>query len=722
MEFPPNFLFGVANADHQVEAHDPEREDVWDLWERSQNLTPRKRAVDFWNRYPEDIDHAAEMGCKLFRFSIAWARVQPSADEWDEDAIQHYRELAEYIRDKGMKVMITLVHFTWPVWVEREGGLIGPDFPDRFADYAEKMAHHFGDIADYWVTFNEPTQLVYGFIKPWWQNNYYMPPGLPEGTGANGEAEAIGKLVYGLFSAHARARVRIKGLDPKAKVGVNPLVTGFPPWLQKILDHQLHTQWLLKATYRFSMAEPLIAGKGKVDLVIGGINAESHANLTFSDPYVVTGKAVMTLNDGKIGELSQLANCAAGFVGPAVDHALAATHLPESCHLSAFASYAEGRKALRDGTIRALYGDELLLMPQQLENKEDFRLLISGLTRETHSIGMPLGHNGVLALLNRVIADFNCEQYGACSPEKPDEPHLEPMPPVSLADYFANDSLPGPRKLIDGEGIRRIRRRGHLKVGIHADAPGICPSCPEDGVEVELVRSVAEALLGDREKVEFVTIDPTKPLKVLETRASRLNLLWRFAGAAGLIANSNWWYLGIRGRLPESLCPAEAHRAQDFVGVDYYWGLPTTRLHQFNRLVEAGEGRFLNAPVWPEGLGHALRRYHRWFPDQEIMIIENGCVPMADGVTRQEYLRAHLAEISKVCQEGVPVTGYLCWSLTSNREWGHAFNHQTDFGLYHVALETDPDLKRVPSKEVGFYKDIIAAHAAHHRKEKSSDS
>ena len=73
MPFPPGFLFGTANADHQVEAHDPEREDVWDLWERCQGLTPRGRGTDFWNRYEEDIAAAAGMGCKLFRFSIAWA-------------------------------------------------------------------------------------------------------------------------------------------------------------------------------------------------------------------------------------------------------------------------------------------------------------------------------------------------------------------------------------------------------------------------------------------------------------------------------------------------------------------------------------------------------------------------------------------------------------------------------------------------------------------------
>lgn len=707
MDFPENFLFGVANADHQVEAYDPEREDVWDLWERSQNLTPRKRAVDFWNRYPEDIDRAAELGCKIFRFSISWARVQPAEGEWDQAALDHYRDLARYIRENGMKVMVTLVHFTWPVWVEKQGGLIGKNFADLFADYAEKMAHTLGHLTDYWITFNEPSQLVYGFIKPWWQNRYYMPPGLPEGTGASGEAEAIGKLVYNLFLAHAHARVRIKGLRSAAKVGVNPLVTGFPPWLQSFLDNQAHSPWLLKATYRFSMAEPLVSGKGKVDMVIGGLSQESNKTLSYSEPYVTTGKAVITLQNDGAKTLSELSGERVGFVPTLTDEALAKTHLPEGCPLQKFEDLRSAREALADGKVRALYGDELLLLPAQLPDRARYQVLLTDITRETHAVGLPLGHPGLISVVNNTIDDFRCEQFGACTPERPEEPVKDPVPPISLADFFANDSLPGPRKIIEGEGLRRIRRRGYLKVGIRGDLPGICKTCPDPGIEIQLCHQVSKAIFGDETKVRFVELDPTQPLKVLETRAGKLNQLWRFLGAAGLIANSNWWYLGIRGRLPKSLCPPEARQAQDFVGMDYYWGLPTSRLLQFNRLVEAGEGRFLNAPVWPEGMGHAMRRYHRWFPNQEIMIIENGCVPLADGVTRQEYLKAHLAEVSQACQDGVPVSAYLCWSLTSNREWGHAFNHQTDFGLYHVGLETDPDLKRKPTAEVEFYREFI---------------
>ena len=51
--FPDSFIFGVANADHQVEAYDPELEDIRDVWERTRGLEVRGRATDFWNRYEE---------------------------------------------------------------------------------------------------------------------------------------------------------------------------------------------------------------------------------------------------------------------------------------------------------------------------------------------------------------------------------------------------------------------------------------------------------------------------------------------------------------------------------------------------------------------------------------------------------------------------------------------------------------------------------------------
>jgi beta-glucosidase len=132
----------------------------------------------------------------------------------------------------------------------------------------------------------------------------------------------------------------------------------------------------------------------------------------------------------------------------------------------------------------------------------------------------------------------------------------------------------------------------------------------------------------------------------------------------------------------------------------------------FRSLEDAAHGRFLKAPVWPRGLYHALRRFHRWFPGQEIFIVENGSVPVANGVPRSQYLRDHLSQVEQALEIGVPVKGYNFWSITSNREWGHAFDPNTDFGLYFVDLDRDPALKRVPSPDVAVYHELITRYTS----------
>lgn len=268
-------------------------------------------------------------------------------------------------------------------------------------------------------------------------------------------------------------------------------------------------------------------------------------------------------------------------------------------------------------------------------------------------------------------------------------------------------------KVLDfGRELKRLRKRQTIRIGIRRDAPGLSPQCPDEGLEIQLARRIARRIFGADGHLEIVPIEPASRLAVLGSRASWLNWVWRFWGTVSLIANVNWWYLGISGRLPGELCPAEALGSLDFVGLDYYWGLPTSRLHKFRALEDAAHGRFLKAPVWPRGLYHALRRFHRWFPGMDMFVVENGSVPQANGVKRADYLRAHLDQVAQALAAGVPVKGYNCWSITSNREWGHAFDPNTDFGLFFVDLDRDPSLRRVPTPDVRVYQEIIRAKSA----------
>ncbi|GAA5129228.1 family 1 glycosylhydrolase [Luteolibacter yonseiensis] len=703
MAFPKGFLFGTANADHQVEAHDPAREDVWDVWERCQGLTPRGRATDFANRYEEDIAAAAGLGCRLFRFSTAWARVETAEGEFDQEALAHYRKVAECIRSHGMKVMLTLHHFVWPVWLERDrGGMIGERFPEFFARYAARVEEAMGDVVDYWITFNEPSQLTFGYIKPWWQNRYFMPPGLPRGTDVEVEAEAVGKLIPNLFLAHSRARASIKARQPSAQVGVNPLVTGFPTWLQMLMDFGACHRGLIEALFKFTKKGALVSERGDVDLVIGGVTIGEQTRYEISDPYLRTSKAVIVSTDYQGEAIASLSGKKVGVIGVGNQPESWQRDLPQDCVKKIFPNYDEARRALLSGKLDAVYGDAFFLRSK--ETKDRLKFLVKGLSDEAYVVVAPHGHQQLLERVNRAVAAFQAERAG--SPAA-DSEAKEAQRPVSLREVLTGED-DSPEWLVESHDVRRVRRRGKIRIGIRTDAPDMTNGCSEEGLEMRLARRIAYEIFHDEKRLEIVPLEPSERLKVLETKAGWLNWAWRFWGTTTMIANANWWYLGTSGRLPVELCPDEAVGAQDFVGLDYYWGLPTWKLGKFRSLEDAARGKFLKAPVWPRGLYHALRRFHRWFPDQELFIVENGSVPVANGVPRTDYLRSHIAEMQKAMAKGVPVKGYNFWSITSNREWGHAFDPNTDFGLYFVDLDKDPELKRVPTSEVEVYREIIA--------------
>ncbi len=267
---PESFIFGVATADHQCEAYDANREDIRDVWERRQAQTPRGWATDFWNRYAEDVGLAQGLGCRAFRFSIAWSRVEPEPGRFDEQAFEHYRDLIEAIRAAGMEPILTLHHFTWPIHVEERGGMIAEDFPAIFARYVAEVVNRFGKLVRYWITFNEPTQLVFGYIKPWWERDYFVPPGLPEGTTLEQQMGAVGKLMRNLFTAHTAARTVIRRGNPDALVGANPLLLGLPVWLQRLVDRNVTRMrgiddWLRQSR---SFAERRRLENGEVDVIV----------------------------------------------------------------------------------------------------------------------------------------------------------------------------------------------------------------------------------------------------------------------------------------------------------------------------------------------------------------------------------------------------------------------------------------------------------------------
>jgi hypothetical protein len=264
-----------------------------------------------------------------------------------------------------------------------------------------------------------------------------------------------------------------------------------------------------------------------------------------------------------------------------------------------------------------------------------------------------------------------------------------------------------------GRALRRILKRGHLVVGVTEDEPGLGYRDPKtgelSGLEIDLARRLAEVIFGDPNRVRFRALNAAHERVGLVRPLSRLVDRWlRSFSILTTALNSNWWHLGMAGKLPEFLCPPECVGEQDFVGLDYYWGMRSLGLNQAHKLADAMAGGYESAPVWPGALYKTLRYVARMFPGQPVIIVENGCVEVAGGIDRATYIDKHMRVVERAAREGVNIAGYICWSITSNREWGLRFGRASDFGLFYIDLDNDPELKRVSTPAAEAFRRNVA--------------
>lgn len=674
-----SLLFGVATADHQCEAYEPRWEDMRDRWEREQKLTPRGRATDFWVRYREDVELARGLGCTAFRLSVAWARVEPSPGVFDAAVLEHYREVVREIVAAGMEPVVTLMHYTWPLHLQDDGGgLLGGAFPDRFAAYAAEVARALAADVRWWLTFNEPNELVYGYLKPWWQGEYRMPPGLPPAAGIGEQLRCVRLLMRNLFIANARGRAAIKAARPDAMVGANPFLLGLPSWLERLLDWRttrLRTERDWDASGRRRARR--VSAAGRVDIVAAALSATADRGrkLDFSRPYRTAALRLLVPVGSPVAGAPQTAGAVVAVVRGSTAEAAGGRLLPGAV-LRAVPDYDTALADLAAGRAAALLADDAILAGLAARDEGRWAVVGEPLRPERYVIGVATGETGLLQVVDTAIAG----------------------------------DPPGP--LPESPDLRRVLRRGRLRAGVSDDQPGLGYRDPATGVwsgeEVELAREVARRLFGDPERVDFTPLATDQRVGALRSWTRLLDPLVRWIDLLLCALDSNWWFLGIQGRLPEWLCPRECWNQQDYVGVDYYWGIRNVALGRLRQLNDSIAGDYGHAPVWPAAMRRVLRRAAEMFPGQPVLVVENGCVTVASGVDRVEYLRAHVSEALRAREEGVPLVGYLCWTITSNREWGLPFAPSNDFGLYHVDLDGDPSLARVATPAAAAYRELIA--------------
>lgn len=208
--FPPGFLWGSATAAHQVEGKNTNNN--WSYWEdqpgKILNGDRAGLACDWWGgRWRDDFDRARETGQNAHRLSIEWSRVQPAPDRWNEDALDVYREMLRGLYHRGMTPLVTLHHFTDPLWLFERGGWENDETPALFEAFTRKVVEALREYCTYWIPVNEPNVYTYGG---------YLGGGFPPGKNDMGAAF---RVLANLARGHALAYRAIKSIQREARVG-----------------------------------------------------------------------------------------------------------------------------------------------------------------------------------------------------------------------------------------------------------------------------------------------------------------------------------------------------------------------------------------------------------------------------------------------------------------------------------------------------------------------
>lgn len=210
LKFPENFLWGAATSSYQTEGNNS-NSDWWE-WEKAGKAKNESgKACDYWNLYKKDHDLLEELGVKIFRLSIEWARVEPKEGVFSEEAVAHYREIFKDLKKRNIKTQVTLWWWTSPIWFQKKYGFHKKDSIKIFARYVEKVARELGDFIDIFTVLNEPmVPLGQGFLGG------VFPPGFKN------PCKFI-RAVNNLAKAYKESYKIIHKIKPEAPVGITYL-------------------------------------------------------------------------------------------------------------------------------------------------------------------------------------------------------------------------------------------------------------------------------------------------------------------------------------------------------------------------------------------------------------------------------------------------------------------------------------------------------------------
>ena len=251
--FPENFSLGAASAATQVDG-DCKNSNWYDWYKKGHIIDGSDPDVATLHRkfLREDTELMASMGIRHYRFGLEWARIEPHEGEFSDGEFDKIREEILLLQENGISVLLTIHHFSNPLWFEKKGGFLCPDSLRIFLRLTEKVVEKLGDLVSEYVTINEPN--VYAVSG-------YLGGGFPPGE--NSLSKTL-KLINIMGVCHRRAYEKIHALREEmghanTKVGFAHHMRSFAPYNAKNPWHRLCT----------SVSERLFQGRISKSYLLG---------------------------------------------------------------------------------------------------------------------------------------------------------------------------------------------------------------------------------------------------------------------------------------------------------------------------------------------------------------------------------------------------------------------------------------------------------------------
>ncbi|MEI7498757.1 MAG: glycoside hydrolase family 1 protein [Candidatus Falkowbacteria bacterium] len=231
-QFPNNFLWGASTSAYQVEGNN---RNEWSEWEKTNadrladtakvywqpwqlkqfpEITTNEnyisgRSGDHYKKYKVDFNLIEQLNQNAHRLSLEWSRIEPERGQFNQAEIEHYRQVLSDLKQRKIKVFLTIWHWTNPLWVRDQGGWENKQTIADFVKYVERISTEFKDLVDFWQPLNEPgTYIGMSYIQG------AFPPQVKSFWRAN-------KAFKNLMEAYRQCYRVIKKSKPEAQVGMS---------------------------------------------------------------------------------------------------------------------------------------------------------------------------------------------------------------------------------------------------------------------------------------------------------------------------------------------------------------------------------------------------------------------------------------------------------------------------------------------------------------------